>query len=80
MSWNDRYFMERGLRVRHKYKRCRGCHAVCIHCGVKRRRTTSGWEYISPGAREIVMVSGGRGGWMAINPPCAKRGARTRRK
>lgn len=80
MSWNDKFFMKCGLRVRHLYKRKRGCHPVCVRCGIKRRRTTSGWEYLMHGAREIQMVSGGRGGWVSINPPCVPKrpaGART---
>jgi hypothetical protein len=61
MSWDDKRFMQRGLRVRHKYSYRRGCHPVCERCGVQRRRTTSGWEY-----RDCASKT-----WSSSNPPCA---------
>jgi hypothetical protein len=63
MSYDDKNFMTQGFRVRHKYKRRRGCHGVCERCGVKRRATTSGWEYFNPLS----------GSWSMSNPPCVKR-------
>jgi hypothetical protein len=52
-----------GLYVVHKYghkhpKR----YQVCMRCGVKRRKTTSGWQW-KPLDRE----------WTANNPACALR-------
>ena len=67
MSYDDKSFMARGFRVRHKYKRRRGCYGVCERCGVKRRSTSSGWEYQVPPER-LGMKS-----WTTSNPPCVKR-------
>lgn len=63
MSWDDKLHMQMGFRVRHKYKRRRGCHAVCERCGVKRRATSSGWEYWHPSEKR----------WMSSNPHCVRR-------
>ena len=69
MSSNDKDWMSRGYRVRHKYgPRRKGCLARCVLCGVKRRKVSSGWEYSTP----IVSVSG-RPMWTMENPPCVKK-------
>lgn len=76
MSYNDRDFMARGFRVRHKYKRRRGCHGVCERCGVKRRSTSSGWEYFDPATQpQPVDGSKAKPYWTSSNPPCVKRDA-----
>ena len=65
MSYNDREFMRRGYRVRHKYgPRRRGRIAKCVRCGVKRRKTSSGWEYLLP------LQLGWPRRWGSSNPPC----------
>jgi hypothetical protein len=76
MSYDDKSFMQRGFRVRHKYKRRHGCHGVCERCGVKRRSTSSGWEYFNP-AQQPQPVDGSKAKpyWTASNPPCVKRDA-----
>ena len=76
MSYDDKSFMSQGFRVRHKYKRRRGCHGVCERCGIKRRKTSSGWEYFDP-ARQPTYVDGSKHPpyWTSSNPPCVKRDA-----
>ena len=61
MSYDDKHFLEQGYRVRHKYKRGRGNTRTCELCGCKRRRVSSGWEYL----RKTTP------GWTPSNPPCA---------
>lgn len=82
MSYDDKSFMSRGFRVRHKYKRRAGCHSVCERCGVKRRKTSSGWEYFDPRQQPEPLMQPIRPGgapakvklhWTASNPPCVKR-------
>jgi len=76
MSYNDKDFMARGFRVRHKYKKRRwGCHtSTCELCGVKRRSTSSGWEYFDP-ARQPRPADGSKAKayWSSNNPPCVQR-------
>lgn len=55
--------------VQHRYRRGHKGYRKCIRCGVKRRRTSSGWEYASP---DITTVSGALP-WTSENPPCVKR-------
>lgn len=66
MSWDDKMFMAKGHRVRHKYTRRPKCHAKCELCGVKRKRARFGegrnWVYLKPGKGED---------WSMSNPPCA---------
>jgi hypothetical protein len=69
MSYDDKSFMARGFRVRHKYKRRRKCHGVCERCGVKRRRVSSGWEYQLPQTYLSPTIKP----WMMHNPPCVKK-------
>lgn len=67
MSYDDKRFLEQGYRVRHKYKRGRGNTRTCELCGCKRRRVSSGWEYLNaPGTL----------GWTMSNPPCALKEAK----
>lgn len=75
MSYDDKSFMAQGFRVRHKYKRRRKCHNVCEFCGVKRRKTSSGWEYFDP-ARQPTYANSSKKHppyWTTANPPCVKR-------
>lgn len=69
MSSNDKFWMQRGYRVRHAYRHRRGCHSVCVRCGVKRRKVSSGWEYAALRLRTVS----GRPGWSSENPPCVVR-------
>lgn len=62
MSWNDRYFMSRGYRVRHKYKHNHGGTRTCELCGTKRRWRPSGYEYRKDHPK-----------WSATNPPCIRK-------
>jgi hypothetical protein len=64
VSYADKEFMLRGLRVRHSYGRVRGNTKTCVRCGTKRRRVSSGWEY------QLVK---GRPFWSGNNPPCSPR-------
>ena len=73
MSYDDKGFMSRGFRVRHKYTRGRGPN-ICERCHVKRRRTSSGWEYFDPQTQpQPVDGSKAKPYWTASNPPCVKR-------
>jgi hypothetical protein len=74
MSYDDKSLMQQGFRVRHKYKRRPHCHSVCERCGVKRRKTSSGWEYFDP-ARQPQPIDGSKSKphWTSSNPPCVKR-------
>lgn len=64
MSWNDPFFMAAGFRVRHKYKRRPGINTqTCVLCGCKRRKTTSGWQWLA----------GLPPKWMTVNPPCVEK-------
>lgn len=77
MSWDDKTFMARGLRVRHKYKKRRKCHGVCERCGVKRRVTSSGYEYYDPKQQPKYappnQAKKHPAYWTSSNPPCAAR-------
>lgn len=71
MSYDDKRFMSRGFRVRHKYTR-RGPN-ICERCHVKRRRTTAGWEYFDPKTQpQPIDGSKGKPYWSSGNPPCVK--------
>lgn len=63
MSWADEHFMQRGYRVRHKYRHSRSRTKTCMLCGAKRRRRPAGWEYLANGSPK----------WGVANPPCAKK-------
>lgn len=55
--------MRLGLFVMHKYGRHRhGRIDTCERCGTKRRKTTSGWQWKSPGRA-----------WTATNPVCTSK-------
>lgn len=72
MSYDDKSFMSRGFRVRHKYTRGRGPN-ICERCHVKRRRTTAGWEYYNPKTQpKPVDGSKAKPFWSSSNPPCVK--------
>jgi hypothetical protein len=76
MSYDDKNFMTRGFRVRHKYKRRHGCHGVCERCGVKRRATSSGYEYFDPRRQPQPVppqIKKLPAYWTSSNPPCVKR-------
>ncbi len=62
MSYDNKTFMRMGRFVAHRYARRRGRRRVCIRCGTKRRRTSSGWEWRSTGFASS---------WSSSNPPCA---------
>ena len=73
MSWDDKYFMSIGKRVRHKYKRGRSNTKTCELCGCKRKRVSSGYKY------QVVITKGFDGRklrkpsvqpWSNNNPPC----------
>ncbi len=74
VSYDDKSFMLRGFMVRHKYKRRRGCHGVCERCGVKRRATSSGYEYFDPKRQPTYVNRKKRPAyWSSHNPPCVQR-------
>jgi hypothetical protein len=77
MSYDDKSFMARGFRVRHKYKRRRKCHSVCERCGVKRRSTSSGYEYFNPAQQPTYAPPNHKKKhppyWSSANPPCVKK-------
>ena len=62
MSSDDKFYSQNGYRVRHAYKKARKSHPVCVLCGVKRRKISSGWEYWKPNEKR----------WCINNPPCIK--------
>jgi len=74
MSYDDKSFMAQGFRVRHKYKKRRKCHGVCERCGIKRRATSSGYEYFDPHRQPTCMNKQKHPPyWTASNPPCVKK-------
>jgi hypothetical protein len=80
MSWDDKRFMAEGRRVRHRYKKRRGCHSVCVRCSVKRRYRFGDFEYLLPRlliADTDIWVTGI---WVAANPACTFRSSRLRKR
>lgn len=66
MSRDDKLYLKLGYYVRHKFGRYRrGRHQCCERCGVKRRRTTAGWEWTDP---QFKLAT-----WSPYNPPCIKK-------
>lgn len=62
MSSDNKFYGTNGYRVKHTYKRTGKSLPVCVLCGVKRRKVSSGWEYWRPNEKT----------WGMNNPPCIK--------
>lgn len=64
MTSDDKFYAQQGYRVKHSYKkRGSGVGTICVRCGVRRRKTSAGWEWWRPLTKS----------WNLNNPPCTLR-------
>jgi hypothetical protein len=76
MSYDDKYFLSVGRRVKHRYKHGKGGTRTCALCGCKRRRKPSGYEYraqifaIDLRGIKPDRPTGKYRAWSSMNPPC----------